>query len=347
MAIFLIIIAFIVFLDMKVKPKNEFNNDYIARKQTTAINGLFTILVFFSHVCTYIKLDSPYDAPYTAFKSYLLQMVVVPFLFYSGYGIMESIKVKGIGYVKRIPKERFLKVLIHFDIAVIFFLILNFALGKTFSIKRILLAFTGYSAVGNSNWYIFAVLGLYLIVFVSFMLARKNNILGVIIATILSIGFVLAQILLKRSSWCYDTIILFPVGMIFSLVKNPLEKLVTKNDIIYYSAFALTFLAYTFFYLKRSNGIEFYSMWGILFMALIVLITMKITVENGILEFFGSHVFSIYILQRLPMIILSKAGLASGHKYIFVVACLVATIVLAVAFDAFTDKLDGFLFRKK
>lgn len=274
-------------------------------------------------------------------------MVVVPFLFYSGYGIMESIKKKGTAYVKDIPKNRFFKVLLHLDIAVVLFLIVNFVFGKTYPVKRILLSFIGYSAVGNSNWYIFAVLGLYAVVFIAFMIARKNNILGVILATMLSVGFVYAQILLKRDSWCYDTIILFPVGMIFSIVKEPLEKLITKHDCIYFTAFGLAFLAYTLFYFKRDDGIEFYSMWGILFMALVVLATMKVKIGNGILDFFGSHVFSVYILQRIPMIILSKLGLAASHKYVFVVLCFVCTVVMAVLFDFFTGKLDSLLFKKR
>ena len=347
MSIFLLITLLVAFVGMKAAKPGEFHKDYISINQTTSINGLFTLLVFWSHVCTYISLDGSFDKPYTVFKSYLLQMVVVPFLFYSGYGIMESIKKKGTAYVKDIPKNRFFKVLLHLDIAVVLFLIVNFVFGKTYPVKRILLSFIGYSAVGNSNWYIFAVLGLYAVVFIAFMIARKNNILGVILATMLSVGFVYAQILLKRDSWCYDTIILFPVGMIFSIVKEPLEKLITKHDCIYFTAFGLAFLAYTLFYFKRDDGIEFYSMWGILFMALVVLATMKVKIGNGILDFFGSHVFSVYILQRIPMIILSKLGLAASHKYVFVVLCFVCTVVMAVLFDFFTGKLDSLLFKKR
>lgn len=347
MIIFLIITALFLLPGMTAVRSNEMRNDYISKNQTTSINGIFTLLVFLSHVCTYISLDGGFDKPYSAFKSYMLQLVVVPFLFYSGYGIMESIRKKGDGYIKTIPTKRFLKVLLHLDIAVVLFLIVNFAFGKTYPIKQILLSLIGYSSVGNSNWYIFAVLGLYAIVFVSFLVAKKHHILGVALVTVLSIGFVYAQMLLKRGSWCYDTIILFAVGMIFSLVKEPVEKILSKHECIYFTAFGLAFLAYTLFYFKREDGISFYSMWCIMFMALIVLVTMKVRIGNGILEFFGSHVFSIYILQRIPMIILSKLGLAASHKYIFVCLCFVCTIVMAVLFDFATDRLDNLLFEKK
>lgn len=347
MLIFLIMALLLIFPGIKFAPLNKIRDGYISVNQTTCINGLFTLFVFFSHAVTYINPDGAMDKPYLAFKSYMLQMVVVPFLFYSGYGIMESIKKKGVSYVKQIPVNRFLKVLVHFDIAVAIYLLVNLIYGKTFSIRHILLSLTGYESVGNSNWYIFAVLGLYAIVFVSFMLARKNHILGVIFATILSIGFVYAQILLKRGSWCYDTIILFPVGMIFSLMKDTIEKIINKHALIYPAAVIAAVAAYQFFYLRRSQGIEFYSMWAILFMALIVLFTMKVSISNKILEFFGSHVFSIYILQRLPMIVFSKVGFAAANKYLFVVLCFIVTVILAILFDRMTDRLDKILFRSR
>jgi len=347
MIIFLLLTALVALPGIKVYPYGQLNESYISKNQTTAINGIFTLLVFFSHVSSYIKLDGRLDLPYTQFKNYMLQAVVITFLFYSGYGMMESIKKKGKAYVRQIPTKRFLRVLVHFDIAVALFLCMNFIFGKTFPLKRIILALTGYSAVGNSNWYIFAVLGLYVIVFVSFMLSGKSHILGVILTTLFSVGFVFAQMLLKRDTWCYDTIILFPVGMIYSLLKKPAERLLSKHGLVHPMLSVAAAAVYVFFFLRRSGGIEFYSMWCILFMSLIVLFTMKVKIGNRILEFFGSHVFSIYILQRLPMIVLQKLGLAAQSKYVFVVVCFVITVALAVVFDKLMAKLDGVLFDRK
>ena len=347
MSVFLLLTVLVVFLGMKPAKNGELNKDYISINHTTAINGLFTIFVFFTHACNYITLGGIYDIHYSRFRSYILQTVVVTFLFYSGYGVMESIKKKGTDYVKQIPKSRFLKVLLHFDIAVILYLILNTALGITFPIKGILLSFIGYKSIGNSDWYIFAVLGLYLIVFVSFMIARKNKVLGVILTTILTLGFVYLQIRLKRPGYCYNTIILFPVGMMYSMVHEYIEKLFSKHEMFYYIAFAGAFIIYSLIFPKRGGGVEFYGMWAIMFMALIVFASMKVHIGNGILEFFGSHVFSIYILQRLPMKLLDHLGLAESNKYVFVVMSLLITIALAVTFDSAMDKLDKVIFTRK
>ena len=65
--------------------------------------------------------------------------------------------------------------MIHFDIAVALFLICDIILGKHYDLKTVLLAFTGWTSIGNSNWYIFAVIILYFIVLLSFTVFKKKQ----------------------------------------------------------------------------------------------------------------------------------------------------------------------------
>jgi len=60
------------------------------------------MLIFLSHAEQYFKLDSAYDTAYAAVSEHMGQLVVVMFFFYSGYGMMESVKKKGSSYVSRI-----------------------------------------------------------------------------------------------------------------------------------------------------------------------------------------------------------------------------------------------------
>ena len=158
-----------------IRPGAGLNAAYLSPDRTTSIKGIFVLLVFLSHANNYLLSMPAYTAdvlnqPYVNFQSHLGQGVVVMFLFYSGYGVMESIKKKGALYVHAIPKRRILKTLLHFDIAVLLYLFLDLALGTLArrSPLTVLLAFTGWTSLGNSNWYIFAVLMLYLFTFVAF-----------------------------------------------------------------------------------------------------------------------------------------------------------------------------------
>lgn len=346
MVIFLIILLMISFFGVKVAERNKFFSDYISKQKTTAVNGVFTVLVFLSHASGYIELSGALDSPYIMFKNYMRQMVVATFLFYSGFGIAESVKKKGMGYIKSIPSKRFFRVLYHAWIAVALFIIAGLALKKTFSLKQIVLSFTFWTSVGNSNWYIFVILCLYLIVFSSFFVTRANKYAGTAVTTVLSLALVYMLIKAGKESWWYNTVILYPVGMMFSLVKEKFDKIVMKNDLCYLAVLGACVFAYYIFQKNSSSGIAFYSLWGIMFMVLVILLSMKISINNRILEFFGSHVFSIYILQRIPMMVFQKLELFQ-NRYIFVVLSFVATVIIAMLFDAVTDRLDKLIYTKR
>lgn len=343
MIIFLLILLMIIFLDMKVAPAGEFNNGYMSKKSTTAVNGIFTILVFFSHVSTYIDCDFVLDSPYITFKTHIDQLIVATFLFYSGYGLLESIKSKGMPYIKSIPSKRFFKVLYHSWIAVLLYLVTSLAIGKSYGLKRVLLSFAFWDNVGNSNWYIFVILALYLIVFVSFLLSKGNKYIGTALTTVLTLCLVFALIKAGKDSWWYNTAILLPGGMIFSLAKDLFDKIVTKSDAVYFLLAAVSVSAYVVLS-EHSTSIITYSMRAVVFIALIVLLTMKVEIGNNILQWFGTHVFSFYILQRIPMRVFKAMGLAE-QKYAYIILCFAATIFISFFFDEILKKLDSAIYK--
>ncbi len=347
MIIFVFLILLCALPGVKAAEPGTIFPDYISRARTTAINGVFVLLVFFSHVSTYIKMAGPLDAAYQTMKGYLGQLVVVTFLFFSGFGMMESITKKGMAYVRSIPWHRFCKVLLHMILAVLLFWAVDLALKKPPALKNVLLAFIGWTSIGNSNWYIFAVLALYVIVFLSFIVCKANRWVGAVLTTVLSVLFVYWQIRIGRDSWTYNTVIVFAAGMWYSLLRAPLEKLAGRNTPLWFLSFGVLFALYLVFDFKKGGGIEWYSLWAICFVLVLVMLSMKLAIGNRLLQFFGAHVFSIYILQRIPMLLLSHFGYQEGHPYRFVVACFAATLVLAVLFDYGTDKLDALLFRPR
>lgn len=224
-------------------------------------------------------------------------------------------------------------------LAVLLYIVLNLLLGREMKPLDILLAFSGWTSIGNSSWYVFAILSLYLITFVSFLLARGNVYAGTALTTLLSILFVFWQMRIGREEWTYNTAILFSAGMVFSLIKPFFEKLVAKNDAIYFSFFACLLILYLFFDARHNRGIKYYSLWGILFMMLIVTLSMKFISGSQILRWFGSHVFSFYILQRIPFLLLSRFGYQNSPVF-FVAVSFLFTISLSALFDFVTDKLD-------
>ena len=98
----------------KFVKSGEFNSDYMSKDTTGAINGIFVLLVFMCHISGYMKLGGSSDTIWLDLKSWLGQLVVVTFLFYSGYGMMCSIKGHAVcqGYFQAQVPEPFCAFLI-------------------------------------------------------------------------------------------------------------------------------------------------------------------------------------------------------------------------------------------
>ena len=351
MVIFILILLMLVISRAQIAKPGEFNTGYTDIPQTNVVKGIFVILVLLGHGSSYIQVQGVLDQPYLYMRSHLGQMVVSMFLFYSGFGMMKSIMKKRFGYIKTLPVKRFLFTLLNFDIAVFLFWIMNQILGIEFDWKTILLSLTGWVGIGNSNWYMFAIFVLYILLFISFFMLRwlKKDwalYLGLVFFTILSIAFVYWEIRVGQPKWCYDTVILFALGSWFALLQDKINAVWLKNDYLYLTGCAIMGVLYWWSFVNNGKGgIELYSVWAVIFTLTVVVVTMKIKVNSVLLEWFGKHVFSIYILQRIPMTVLSRSGFTAGHPYTFIVLTLLCTMALAVIFDYFVGKFDKFLLK--
>lgn len=351
MTIFLLLIIIISLWQIKFpKPVlSGINNNYLEISRTNSIKGIFILLVFLSHARNYISAyaeysQNPLNGIYDIFQNHLGQGVVIMFFFYSGYGVMESIKKKGTNYINAIPKKRFAKTLINFDIAVIIFILLNLCLStlKNYTIPKVLLSFIGWESVGNSNWYIFAMLVMYLITYASFKIFKNKYHCAATLVTVLTVAYIIVLSFFK-DAWWFDTVFLYPLGIWYSLSKEKVEAFVKKKPINYYAVFLLCFGVFVVSHLLRGN-IFLYEISQIALCAIVVAVTMKIDINNKVINFLGSNLFEIYILMRIPMTVLLHFGITDTFP--FVLISLAVTIVLAVLFKNLLGFIDSKIFAK-
>lgn len=350
MSIILLLLGVHMIASMQFSKAGEFNTDYIGRSDSGAVKGVFVALIFMSHFTQYIT-EGPYDAAYRLFQNHMNQMVVSMFWFYSGYGILESLRRKGRAYVVHFPVRRLLTVWIDFALVVCVYLAMYVADGKTLSPLQIVYAVTGWKSFGNSNWFIFATLVLYICFFLAFIWIRdtadtRQIAAGLVLFTLLSVAFVYVEMKLGQPKYCYNTVILFALGGWYSLVRKAVEKVVMRNEILYFGTVLCVVGVYLLSYQRRwKYGIEGYTVWAVAFTVLIVLFTMKCSLRSNLLEWLGAYTFGVYVLQRIPMNLLSKYGYMETHKYSCFVLSLAATLLLAVGFRHFTDWLNARVIR--
>lgn len=348
MIFYLAALAFLIFYKAVFFSYTSFNRNYLSKENTQSIKGIFMLLIFSSHYAQYVRFDGIYDSAFRSFQSFLGQAIVTMFLFYSGYGVFESIKSKP-GYVKTIPFKRIYITWLNFSLAILLFFMLNLLLHKSYSLSTTVLAFTGWTSIGNSNWYIFAILCCYLMTWISFRLFSRHHVPALFTITLLSFVYLFLVRHYKGSdTWWYDTIFCYAAGMWYSYFKKKIENLFFQNSDIYFFALILTF----FFVLAAKpfrNHIAVYEIWSLGFTALILLLSMKISINNRILSWIGIHTFEIYIIQRLPMITLKHLKL-DQYPYLFGVLSLLTCIFLVFFFHkllSWADNLSFQFFKRK
>lgn len=350
MGLIFIALAIICTYRAQISEHLVLRSDYMDKENTTALKGIFVIIIFLSHSRNYMVLNGSLDGLYDFIPLFLGQMMVIPFLFYSGFGVMESVKKKGNDYVKGLALYRAGKVLLHFDAAVLLYCLLNLFLGNVYGWDQIFLAFLGWESIGNSHWFIFAIIALYLLSWLVFIVFRQHYCAAVAALFILCAVMIwLLMDVAGRSPYWYDTLIFYPIGVIYSLLRDRVDA-IFRDPRLWLSVFCIVLpvfcvLNYNGFSLPKI--IPYHAFLAVeiryfLFFLVFLLFTMRVRVGNKVLSFFGNHVFSIYMLQYIPMKILAAFGVTAD--YLVFAAGLGGTVLIAVLFDRGMAKLDRVLF---
>ncbi len=324
--ILLILLAFTV-----IGLKRADGQDACLKKEhTDAIKGIFIIIVFYSHILPYltnsgVSFSPILDIPANKVIRMMGQLMVVMFLFYSGYGVMESIQVKGQDYIRAIPSKRILSTLVNYAIAIAVFLCMNLLLGVHYPIKQYILSLIAWESVGQSNWYIFAIVCCYLSTYLSFALFKQKQTAFVVTALLLLIYII--AICHFKETWWYNIILSYPAGMAVSLYKKELLSLLERHYFISFSVLLLMFLP--LYHFRSTTVIHLAA--SVVFAFLVFTATYKWVIRSKVLSWCGKNLFQLYVYQRIPMIALSilYPETVKDYPYLYVTACLSITLLLA------------------
>ena len=345
MIIFFCVFCLIVFASTRLYI-GGIDENYLSKDYTMAIKGIFIVFVFMSHIKGYADFSGRGDWIPLSVISYLGQLMVTMFLFYSGYGILESVKRKD-NYIKLLPKNRLGKTFFDFALAIFIFLLVDVIIGQKYSFTTILLAFSGWTSVGNSNWYMFAIFTLYILTYICFRIFYKSNFKAILLMTVLSLAYIYVMSKLKENWWS-DTYLCYVAGMWYSYFKEKIDLFFKKYQTVGWgiAAFAVIII---YLYISQFRYIRLmtYNISSVLFCLVIVILSMKISFKSRILIWAGKNLFWLYILQRIPMILLKNLGINEWNAQIYLWLCFGVTVVLAVCVNRFSNYLKGLTWWKK
>jgi hypothetical protein len=233
-----------------------------------------------------------------------------------------------------------------FALAVLIFLGIQALLGVYYPWDRVLWSLIGWLSVGNSNWFIFMTLLMYLLVAVSYaVVSMSRPLTGVILVCVLLavVVFVVGEI--KYSYW-YDTLYCMPAGMMYQL----LHGYIRRHWLKWLGLAAVVLIPAGWWFYQHVwelasvmpfHQFWFRGMWGnvgsVLFATGVALLAgswsiLFPTVSGGgrwLAWCGGPALFYIYIYQRIPMLLGQRFGLASWSGNIYWCVCVCVTLLIA------------------
>lgn len=330
--LFLIVISFI-----GIKPQKN-KSDYLNRNVTISVTGIFAVIIFCSHFFGYIDESSLniLDKPLYLLTTILGQLMVSPFLFFSGYGVFESFKKKGDEYANTMPKNRVLKLYLSFLVAWIFFASVSLFFRTNYSLQDYIFSLIGLKTIGNSNWYVVVIVVLYIISYIAFTISNGDKKKAFLIHAFLIPLLYIVIYRLASGSWWYNTLFCYLFGVSYSYFKNKIDSCLSKKRTSGFLFLAVSVVGFAVSYFAYHKlpipvlGHFFYMAVNLFFCLSIVSFLYLFQIKNKILLFLGTNCFWIYILQRLPMVVFSHSSLIFGNRYVFFIACFVSTLILAL-----------------
>lgn len=323
----------------RISPKDG----YCSREMTASINGYFLTTVFMAHLIQYMpeNIYGPLDFMYIDVNRALGQLIVAMFLFYSGYGVMESIRYKE-GYIVSFPKRRCFPFLVNFEIAALIYFFLSCMLGQVPTFHYAVKGFLAWESFGNSNWYVFAILYLYLATYVVFRLRECRCFSKIpLAAAVFGVVFFSGLYILwmrheGKGGWWYDTIFCYSTGMFFSLCRNRMEVWISEKRtyLRYAVCLAGTGIVFFVFYAMRADHKMYFEIISASFAVLVVFLTMKFRASNRVYTYIGQNLFVFYIYQRIPMILL-KNTIGKRNPVLYLLVCSILTITISLVMNRF------------
>ena len=330
-----------------VSPKSG----YCSREMTASVNGYFLTTVFMTHLIQYMSwsIYGPLDIMYIEVNRALGQLIVAMFLFYSGYGVMESLRHKK-GYISSFPKRRLLPFFVNFEIAAVIYLFVSCATNQTPTFWYALKGFAAWESLGNSNWYVFAILYLYVVTYIVFRIRetkwfRKMPLWFAVFGIVFLSGiYILWMRHAGKGGWWYDTILCYSAGMFFALGRETFEKWLAggKRYLHYVASLVFAVAIFALFYSMRAEHKMYFEIVSVTFAIVVVLLTMKFRASNRVYTFIGQNLFSFYIYQRIPMILL-KDSLGKGNAVVYLLVCAVLTAGISLLMIRFYRRLKKYL----
>ena len=348
-------------ISAKKRPQDE--KTFFDRILSKELRGFLAIFIILHQ--TVVILQNLYvgsDTMKEFYNYYYYGILAVAFFFFcSGFGLIKR-RMTDKDYTKGFMKRRIFTVLVPYFICNYIYLtealLGNIRYGNHFTFTEVICAFFGLFLVNNQMWFAVEIMILYTAFRIIFGKVRKVKtgilLMTAVVIAMVTIGFFsghsfsLTMSYWFKGEWWYNTILMFPVGMLYAYKEERINNIIRKafTAIILSSAVLFVLLDYIhrelaekmIYYtgtplepkaiLDRLTGLGEETLFELIFIILIITIVSKIRIGNPILRFLGkisleTIMLNYFMIENL-FFLYDRYGIG-----IYLTAVLISTIVAA------------------
>ena len=282
---------------------------------------------------TVVALDANHiDTGDLAFFYYYGILAVSFFFFSSGFGLIKRWMTDR-NYIKGFMRKRIFTVLVPFFICNYIYLtdalVNNIIISKHFGFGEVICSFFGIFLVNNEMWFAVEIMILY-VAFRAVFARVKKPLTGIIIMTLVVLIMMTIGLFSGHSDtgvmsywfkgeWWYNTIIMFPVGMLYAYKEERVNKVIRKAfvSILLASSILVVLMDHihrnlvsksiywTEYYdsanpiLDKLLGLGQETLYELVFLIFVITLMSRIKIGNPVIRFFGKISLEIIMLNYL------------------------------------------------
>lgn len=353
--IFLLCTILILFFYKAKLNVENCNSDYLSVDTTLQIRGLLAYFIVCHHIISSLLADNLLMnfeiSIYSVFVK-LIRGAVATFFFYSGYGLIFSLKNKT-HYIKNFFRNRILPLVVFYAFVCLIVLFIKNIFFKL-SIKEMLIrTIVKGSPFVNNSWYIICIIVVYFLFLLSYAFI-KNRKIAFIIFNILLLGYVYVCQRIGYADWWYITVFGFSLGIFWEENKVLIDKIIGKTYLILLPVTLFLFFFLDEFYNEESKFLFDIPMQGkricgemasLMFVTFLMILLNKIKIGNKALTYLGKISLELYIVHGLFIFIYENQSVITFNKYLFIILIVVLSIISAKLLNYVNIKINK-LFKK-
>lgn len=316
----------------------SYNTDYLSVQHTKNLKGIFTLIVVFHHLAIFACVGDVYNIFINA--GYI---AVGGFLFISGYGLMYQYMRKGRKYIRTFPKRRLLTIIIPAIVmAIVYFIVKKVLYGYNFN--TLLFDFRRGASVISNGWYVTAIIYYYIAFFVSMILSeliKKQRFMSIFIFVATFIYMVVCRKLNFDDHW-FSAAFAFYFGVLWAMFKSKIDSNLRKSIPVIVGCIIGFYYLFNVIIHFRYGWMEFKCL---MYLAIIVILGMKMKLQSPFMEWVGDHSFEIYLVHGLFFDLLRNNYINVENPFSFMLTLFILTFlssyVLHTIFVYMTKKITN------